>query len=292
MKKLLLFSLLLISSLSFSQDLKNDIKQITKNKNATVAVSVLDFENNKSFHINGNKKLPMLSVFKFHIALAVLDDVDQGKLMLDQNIFIKKSDLLENTWSPIRTKYPDGNIEMPLSELIRYTVAESDNNSCDILIRLLGGTEKVQQIIDRKGVKNFIIKADEEQMHKGYEFMYWNVTTTNSANKLLKDFFNRKIISKSSTDFLMNTMLGTSTGRNKIVAQLPQDIPVAHKTGSSGKDEKGLTVAENDIGIITLPNGKHYAISIFVSDSMESEITNTKMIADISKIVFNYFSKN
>ena len=292
MKKLLLFSLLLLSSLSFSQNLKNDIKQITKNKNATVAVSVLDFENNTSFHINGNKKLPMLSVFKFHIALAVLDDVDKGKLMLDQNIFIKKSDLLENTWSPIRTKYPDGNIEMPLSELIRYTVAESDNNGCDILIRLLGGTEKVQQIIERKGVKNFIIKADEEQMHKGYEFMYWNVTTTNSANKLLKDFFNRKIISKSSTDFLMNTMLGTSTGRNKIVAQLPQEIPVAHKTGSSGKDEKGLTVAENDIGIITLPNGKHYAISIFVADSMESEITNTKMIADISKIVFNYFSKN
>ena len=214
-----------------------------------------------------------------------------NKILCYQNIFIKKSDLLENTWSPIRTKYPDGNIEMPLSELIRYTVAESDNNGCDILIRLLGGTEKVQQIIDRKGVKNFIIKADEEQMHKGYEFMYWNVTTTNSANKLLKDFFNRKIISKSSTDFLMNTMLGTSTGRNKIVAQLPQEIPVAHKTGSSGKDEKGLTVAENDIGIITLPNGKHYAISIFVSDSMESEITNTKMIADISKIVFNYFSK-
>ena len=99
------------------------------------------------------------------------------------------------------------------------------------------------------------------------------------------------MVSKTSTDFLMTTMLETSTGKNKIVAQLPESIPVAHKTGSSGKNEKGLTAAENDIGIVTLPDGTHYAISIFVSDSMESEATNTKMIADISKIVFDYFSK-
>ena len=57
------------------------------------------------------------------------------------------------------------------------------------------------------------------------------------------------------------------------------------------KNEKGLTAAENDIGIVTLPGGKSYALSIFVSDSMESAETNTKMIADISKIVFDYFSK-
>lgn len=292
MKKIALL-FLLIATFSFAQNtaLKKQILQITKGKDATVAVSVLDLENNKSVHINGNTKLPMLSVFKFHIALAVLNEVDRGKLILDQKIFIKKSDLLENTWSPIRERFPDGNIEMPLGELIKYTVAESDNNGCDILLRLIGGTQTVQNFIDSKGIRNFTIKADEEQMHKGFEFMYLNVTTTNSANQLLKDFFDKNIVSKISTDFLMTTMLETSTGRNKIVAQLPENIPVAHKTGSSGKNENGLTIAENDIGIVTLPEGRHYAISIFVSDSMESEATNTKMIADISKIVFDYFSK-
>ena len=290
MKKITLL-FLLIATYSFSQNLKKEILQITKGKNATVAVSVLDFGNDKSVHINGNKKLPMLSVFKFHIGLAVLNEVDKGKLSLDQKIFIKKSDLLENTWSPIRERFPEGNIEMSLGELIKYTVAESDNNGCDILLRLIGGTETVQKFIDSKGIRNFTIKVDEEQMHKGFEFMYLNATTTNSANQLLKDFSNKKMVSKTSTDFLMTTMLETSTGKNKIIAQLPESIPVAHKTGSSGKNEKGLTAAENDIGIVTLPDGTHYAISIFVSDSMESEATNTKMIADISKIVFDYFSK-
>ena len=291
MRKYLLLTIVLVSGFCFSQNLKKEILQITKGKNATVSVSVLDFENNKSVHIKGNKKLPMLSVFKFHIGLAVLNEVDQGKLNLDQKILIKKSDLLENTWSPIRERFPEGNIEMPLGLLIKYTVAESDNNGCDILLRLIGGTETVQKFINSKGVRNFTIKVNEEQMHQGFEFMYLNTTTANSANQLLKDFRDKKIVSKTSTDFLMTTMLETSTGKNKIVAQLPESVPVAHKTGSSGKNEKGLTIAENDIGIVTLPGGKSYALSIFVSDSMESAETNTKMIADISKIVFDYFSK-
>ena len=291
MRKYLLLTIVLVSGFCFSQNLKKEILQITKDKNATVAVSVLDFGNDKTVHINGNKKLPMLSVFKFHIGLAVLNEVDQGKLSLDQKIFIEKSDLLENTWSPIRERFPEGNIEMPLGLLIKYTVAESDNNGCDILLRLIGGTETVQKFINSKGIRNFTIKVNEEQMHQGFEFMYLNTTTANSANQLLKDFRDKKIVSKTSTDFLMTTMLETSTGKNKIVAQLPESVPVAHKTGSSGKNEKGLTAAENDIGIVTLPGGKSYALSIFVSDSMESAETNTKMIADISKIVFDYFSK-
>ena len=288
----LFFFFATLFSFAQKQDLKKEINAITNDKNATVAVSVtgidfpLHFENK-----NGEKKLPMLSVFKFHIALAVLNKVDQGKLKLDQPIFIKKADLLENTWSPIREKYPDGNIEMPLSEIIKYTVAKSDNNGCDLLLRLIGGTETVQKFINNKGIKNFTIKADEAQMHKGYEFMYWNTTTTNDSNLLLMNFFDGKVLSKNSTSFLMKTMIETTTGTTKIVAQLPKGTPVAHKTGSSGKDEKGLTIAENDIGIITLPNGKHYAISVFVSDSMETEETNTKMIADISKRVFDYFSR-
>ncbi len=291
MKKIFTITTLLFFFLGSSQSLKKEINQIIKGKNATVAVSINSFEGNFNLNINGNKKLPMLSVFKFHIALAVLHEVDEGKLNLDQKIFIKKAELLENTWSPIRKKFPEGNIEISLGELIKYTVAQSDNNGCDILLRLIGGTETVQKFIHSKGIKDFQIKADEEKMHQGYESMYLNWTTTNASNLLLKKFYEGKIISKTSTHFLIQTLLDTNTGANKIVAQLPAGTWVAHKTGSSGKDQKGMTIAENDIGIIALSNGKKYALSVLISDSMESEQVNTKMIADISKIVFDYFSR-
>ena len=272
-------------------NLNKKINAITKGKNATVAVSVtgIDFPleyGNK----NNTKKLPMLSVFKFHIALAVLNEVEKGKLNLNQIIFIKKSELLEKTWSPIREKYPEGNIEMTLDQVLKYTVSQSDNNGCDILLRLVGGTETVQKFMNEKGVKDFQILHDEEKMHQGAEFLYQNYTTTNSLNELFKNFYFNKILSKKSTDYLMKIMLETTTGANKLVEQLPKNT-VAHKTGSSGKLNSGLTIAENDAGIVTLPNGKHYAISVFVIDSMESEVVNTKMVSDISKTVWDFLNK-
>lgn len=271
--------------------LKRALQEIIQGKNATIAVSVSGIEDAFELNINAHKKLPLLSVFKFHIGLAVLDQVDQGKLKLDQKILITKEELLQNTWSPIREKYPNGNIELCLSEILYYTVAQSDNNGCDILLKIIGGTEVVQQFINGKGIQKFQIKANEQKMHEGFDLMYLNWTTTRSSNELLKKFYQEKIVSKKTTDFLMKIILETNTGANKIVAQLPKGTPVAHKTGASGKNEKGLTIAENDIGLITLPNGKHYAISIFVSDSMESDATNVKIIADISKKVWDYFTK-
>ncbi len=294
MCRILLIVFMALPFFCFAQfaSLKKEINTIVSSKKATIAVSVLEMGSDKTMNINGDKRMPMLSVFKFHIALAVLHQVDLGNLQLGQKIFIPKKELLENTWSPILKKYPQGNIELSLEEILRYTVAESDNNGCDLLIRLLGGTEKIQDYIESIGIRDFTIKADEEKMHQGYEFMYWNTTTTNAANQILKNFFTGKILSENSTAVLKKIMLGTSTGTNKLVAGLPEGTPIAHKTGSSGKDEKGLTVAENDIGIVQLPDGRHYAISVLISDSMETEKTNTKIIADLSRIVYQFLEKN
>ena len=293
MKKLTIL-FLLISIFSFAQkaELKKEISKITEGKKATVAVSVLGID--FPFQYNNNnaeKKLPMQSVFKYHIALAVLDLVDQGKLSLDQKVFIKKSELLPNTWSPIREKNPEGNFEMPISELIEYSVAMSDNVGCDVLLRLIGGPKVVHDFLISKGVKDTQIVYNEELMQSAWKNQYENYTTMKSATKLLNDFYKGKILSEKSTEFLLGVMYRTSTGLNKIVEQLPKYAKVAHKTGSSGKNDAGLTGAENDIAIITLPNGKTYAIAIFVSDSTESYDVNCKMISDISKVVFEILEK-
>ena len=293
MKKLtILFLLISIFCCAQKAELKKEISKITEGKKATVAVSVLGID--FPFQYNNNnaeKKLPMQSVFKYHIALAVLDLVDQGKLSLDQKVLIKKSELLPNTWSPIREKNPEGNFEMPISELIEYSVAMSDNVGCDVLLRLIGGPKVVNDYIVSKGVKNTQIVYNEELMQSAWKNQYENYTTMKSATRLLKDFYKGKILSKKSTEFLLAVMYRTSTGLNKIVEQLPKYAKVAHKTGSSGKNDAGLTGAENDIAIITLPNGKTYAIAIFVSDSTESYDVNCKMISDISKVVFEILEK-
>ncbi|WP_336691231.1 MULTISPECIES: CGA/CIA family class A beta-lactamase [unclassified Chryseobacterium] len=291
MKKITLL-FLLISTFVFAQksSLDQKISSIIKDKKATVGISVLGFENGFTYNKNADKKLPMQSVFKFHIAAAVLDYVEKRKLSLDQKVTLNQSNLHENTWSPLREKYPHGGI-VSLSEIIEYTVAKSDNNGCDILLKLLGGTQVVQKFMNAKGVKNFQIKYNEEAMHKDWNAQYENYSTTNSAVDVLKKFYDGKLLSKKSTDYLMKVMLSTSTGTNKLIEQLPKDTPIARKTGSSGKNNAGLTGAENEIAIITLPNGKHYAIAVFVSNSTETAEVNCRMISDISKTVWDYFNK-
>ncbi|MGR3856963.1 CGA/CIA family class A beta-lactamase [Chryseobacterium indologenes] len=292
MKKTALF-FLLISAFTFAQTslLEQKINSILKNKKATVGVSVLGFENGFTYNKNADKKLPMQSVFKFHIAAAVLNAVDQGKLSLEQKIKLDQSNLLENTWSPLRDQYAGKNAEVPLSEVIEYTVAKSDNNGCDILLRLLGGTQTVQKFMDSKGVKGFQIKYNEEDMHKDWNAQYENYSATKSAVDVLKKFYDGKLLSKKSTDYLMKVLWSTSTGLNKMVEQLPKNTPVARKTGASGKNDAGLTGAENEIGIVTLPNGKHYALAVFVSNSTETDAVNCRMISDISREVWEYFNK-
>lgn len=288
-KTALLF--LLISAFTFAQKsfLAHKVDSIIKDKKATVGVSVLGFEDSFKYNKNADTKLPMLSVFKFHIAATVLDLVDKGKLSLDQKILLKESELLLDTWSPIKEKHPTGDVELSLAEMIDYTVALSDNNSCDKLLKMIGGTKTVQNFMDSKGVKDFQIKHNEEQMHKGAKYLYENYTTTNSLSQLYKKFYDGKILSEKSTKFLYDIMLNTSTGGNKLKEQLPKQS-IAHKTGSSGKDGD-LTIAENDSGIVTLPNGKHYAIVVFISNSTETDDVNCKMISDISKAVWDYFNK-
>ncbi len=291
-KKLILLFILTFCVFSFAQesDLKKEIKKVISKKKAKIAVSITSFEDGFELNINGNKKLPMQSVFKFHIALAVLDKIDKGEFSLNQRIFLHPYQMHQNTWSPLRERFPKGNTKFPISETIKYAVAQSDNNACDILLKLIGGTETVQKFINTQGIKDFSIKFNEEEMHKVTDFQYHNYTTTNSLNQLLKKFYEGKTLSEESTDFLMKTMIETSTGKNRLIAQLPKNTIVAHKTGTSFT-ENGITAATNDAGIVTLPNGKHYAISVFVSDSKENEETNEKIIADISKITFDFLNK-
>lgn len=225
---------LLLTSLSmYAQNidtLKSEIVKIITTKKATVGVSIIGSDAKDTLNINGYRHFPMISVFKFHIALTVLNKVDKGELSLEQKVCIKKSDLLENTWSPFKKKYSNGDTSITLREALQWMVSHSDNNICDILIRLIGGVQTVDNFIQNQ---NFVIKNDEEGMHQNWDAQYLNTTTPNYATQLLKNLYDKKMLTKKSTKFLYKTMLATSVGQNRLKAKLPESTKVAHRTGSS-----------------------------------------------------------
>lgn len=294
-KSLIIISLFtFFTSVGFAQmdSLRSRIERSLASKNARVGVAITGPDDFDTLSINGSRHFPMQSVFKFPIALAVLNEVDNGRLALNQKILVTKADLLPNTWSPLRDKYPNGNIKIPLSEILQYTVSQSDNNGCDILLRLIKGTKIVNDYVHKLGIRDIAIVFNEEEMHKEWNVQFSNWVTPSASNDLLKLFYDRKILSPKSHEFLWKIMIETSTGNNRIKGQLPAETKVAHKTGTSDTNNEGVTAAINDVGFVELPNGKHFAISVFVSDSKENNQTNEKIISDISKLTWDYFVSN
>ena len=285
---LIIFAALLYIQAFGQTELRQKIEQIVSTKNADVGISILNLENGDTLSINGNKHYPMISIFKFHIALTVLSKVDKGEFSLNQKFFIKKGELLEDTWSPFREKYPDGEIAITLKEALLWTIVVSDNNLCDILIRFVGGVKTIDNFINSP---NFIIQNDEEGMHQNWDAQFLNTTTPNFSNQLLKQFFENKLLTKKSTKFLYKTMVATSVGQNRIKGYLPLKTEVAHRTGSSFTNKTGLTGAINDIGIVKLPNGNRFIISLFVHNTTEKFKDGEEIIADITKTTWDYYTK-
>jgi beta-lactamase class A len=271
--------------------IRQEILQIVSSKNAIVGVSILGDDGKDSLSVNGAMHFPLQSVFKFPIALAVLSEVDKGKLSIDTPVLIEKKDLLPGLYSPIRDRFPDGTT-LGLKAILGYAVSQSDNVACDVLLRMIGGPAVVEKFMRDNDIPDISIKINEETQQANWEMQFQNWATPKAATELLtKFYYNRPtLLSAKSYDLLWQMMKETTTGPMRIKGLLPPNTIVAHKTGSSGANKDGLTAAVNDIGIVFLPSGKYFFISVFVTNSRENADTNEKIIADISKATWDFFS--
>ncbi|EHQ31129.1 class A beta-lactamase, subclass A2 [Mucilaginibacter paludis] len=262
------------------------IDSIARDARGTVGFAMLNIESRDTLSYHGNMHLPMQSVMKFPIAITVLHDIDEGQFTLNQLIHIDKSDL-PKTYSPLRDKYPEGNVDISISELLSYMVSLSDNNACDILLKTLGGPEVVDQYMHSFGIKQIAVKASEFQMAQGWDVQFTNWVEPKTMVRLLDIATKPNFLSKASHDYLWKIMEATSTGPNQIKDLLPVGTIVAHKTGRSGTNDQGISAATNDIGLITLPNGKHLAIAIMITNSTADLTTRESVIARIAKAAYD-----
>lgn len=245
----------------------------------------IGYADNQVTYQNNQKKYPLLSVFKLHVAVAVLDKINREKLNLENKINISSADIKENTYSPLREKYGVKNLNLSLHELLYYMVAESDNNACDILIKWVGGTDSVEKYIHAIGLPETEIKVTEDIMNRADMTQYQNRAPLHEILALLKMIDENKLFSEELHKELLSIMQSTVTGANKIKGYLPKSVNVAHKTGSSSRLQDGKKIADNDAAIIKVGNKKYY-LAIMVSDSYESDETNAEIIAKISQQIY------
>lgn len=284
-----LFVLTIYTAFS-QQNLRTEIIEIIKPLEADIGIAIKHLEKGDTLSLNGSGQFPTQSVYKFHLALAVMDRVDKGKLSLEQKVFIRKDEMRPNTVSPIARKYPDGNVSLTIRELLTYTVCQSDNNGCDVLFRLVGGPGVVNSFIKDHGITDISFLYTENEMQKGWHRQFENWITPKAAVQTLDLFYQGKILSKASTAFLKELLETTTTGPKRIKGMLPPGTVVAHRTGMGSLNEEGVLGAINNIGVVTLPDGRHFAIAFFMTRTKEPIPKLEEAMARISKLVYDYFA--
>ncbi len=292
--RLLILLLSIFSGLHLSlaqQDvLTNTIQTIAQDAKGKVSVAAFCIEDSTSISYYGDELCVMQSSFKFPIAIAVLDRIDKGEFSLQHKIHITPKEMIKDTWSPLRDSLPEGNVNITFENLLKFMVSHSDNVACDVLLHHLGKPKAVEKFIQKNGIEDFYMKYNEKNMQQKWQRQYKNVCSPNAMIQLLTKVYRHQILSPESSSFLYQIMTETSTGKNRIVKLLPEQTIVAHKTGSSGTKE-GLTAGVIDVGIITLPNGKHVALAVFVNDAYAEYDVLENIIARIAKEVYEHFNK-
>lgn len=266
--------------------LQAQMAQIAAATQGPVGAAVVVVEGGRLIALHGEQRFPMQSVYKLPIAMAVLHQVDLGRLHLNQRVQITPRDLVPpSRGSPLRDKYPHGTV-MTVSQLLDAMMNVSDGTASDVLLKLSGGPPQVNRYLRGLDVRAVAVATSEAAMAQGEQVQYRNWATPDGMLDLLCALQQGRGLSPQSRHLLLALMAGSQTGLHRIKGLLPAGTIVAHKTGSSGT-VSGLTRATNDAGLITLPDGRHLAVVVFVSDTRAGNAVQEAVIAKIARAAWD-----
>ncbi len=287
-----------------------------------IAMTVVDLSSGRRASSNGAVRLPMMSVFKLPLAVAALDAVDHGELSLSQPIPLTERELVPSV-SPIAEAWHKGETAPTLAVLLTRMIQDSDNTAGDKMVSVLGGGERITARLRALGIEQIAIGEPEINISARLSCLGptptdgWtaaaveacpkaargeqvaaakreietapNAATTDAIVELLRRLDHGDVLTKASRRWLLTTLAGTTTGAHRIKALLPPGTPVAHKTGTGGVDD--LSIATNDVGIVTLPNGHRFAIAVFVTGSHAPLAEQEQTIARLARATWDVLSR-
>jgi len=109
-----------------------------------------------------------------------------------------------------------------------------------------------------------------------------DTTTAEAALGFLNLLSGGDLLSRSSTSLLLRLM-STTTGPAPLRGGLPARAALALQSGVSDTD-LGLTPVTNDMGVVTLPNGRRFATAVFLAGSTATEPQRDGLIAQAAHL--------
>ncbi|NJM49488.1 MAG: serine hydrolase [Sphingomonadales bacterium] len=264
---------------------------------------------------------PQQSVSKTWVAMTVLDQVDQGRLSLNQNVRITPDDVTL-FYQPLEARVTrDGEVNETIARLLELAITTSDNTANDSLLRTAGGPEAVRAFIAKHGLGQIRFGPGERLLQSGIAGMEWKQeysvgrrfytaraeisydrrkaaldaylanpvdgaspeAIANALGRLAKG----ELLSPGSTRLMISLMERVKSGPNRLKAGVPAGWGFAHKTGT-GQVLSPVSTGYNDIGIMTAPDGTRYAVVVMMADTTASVPDRMRFMSSITRATASY----
>jgi beta-lactamase class A len=231
----------------------------------------VDLETGDYVDFNSDKVYPTASVIKLPILIAFLQDVDAGKINLNETWTMTNDVIVGGSGefqdSPVNTKFTAQNV-------IDKMITISDNTATNMVIKRMGGIKYVNQRFAQLGLPNTRLRDWLPDLDGT------NTTTLKELAQILAMLDRQSILSRNSQANAFD-ILRRVKNRKLLAAGLGAGATIAHKTGYIG-------TMLGDAGIIEMPNGKRYIGAVIVeSDRADSA---WDFVPEVSQTVYTYFN--
>ena len=260
---------------------------------------------------------PQQSVSKLWVSITAFDAVDKGRVNLNQRVTLTRSDLTL-FHQPIAAKILGGGATMSLNELMYQAITKSDNTANDKLMRSVGGPAAVRAMIADKGLGAIRFYDGERALQSKIAGLIWTQSysvggafykarnalpySVRSAafNRYIEDPYDGaspraivdalarlkrgELLSPASTARLLSIMGNTKTGANRLKGGLKAGWSLSHKTGT-GQVLGSVQAGYNDIGVLTAPDGRSYAVAVMIKRTSTPLPTRMTLMNNVVRAV-------
>lgn len=297
--------------------LEANIIALGRNFPGSVGIAVRDVSTGWTIGYNAQRPMPQQSVSKLWVAMTVLDGVDRGTLRLSQPVVVR-SENLTLFHQPVRAMMGKDGYSTSYGELLRIALTRSDNTCNDMLLWWAGGPSAVRAMVLRKELGRISFGPGEAllqskiagvewkpQYRGGAGFLKARASLSYDRRKAAMDDYladpmdgataeaiagalarleNGELLSPVSTRLLLGTMRSSRTGPQRLRAGLGAGWTLAHKTGT-GQDLVGLSTGYNDVGLITAPDGRSYAVAVMIASTRQPIPVRQRLMSDVVRSV-------
>ena len=282
---------------SAATTLDQKIHQLGDHFRGDLGLAVRDVQTGWSSHYRGLDSFPQQSVSKLWVALSVLDRADRGALDMASAITLRRDDLtlFHQPISALALR-PGGFRTTPEDLLVR-ALTQSDNSANDRLLQQVGGPDAVREMLARKGIagirfgpgerllqsriagldwkpayavggafyaaRDALSDGDRKQAFDAYLANPADGATPLAIVDTLARLKQGQLLSAASTEHMLAIMSHTHTGPMRLKGGLRPGWALSHKTGT-GQILDGEQAGYNDVGILTSPDGRSYAIAVLI----------------------------